>query len=604
MEDDDGGDERLFAAVRHFASSFRRIKSMTDDALQDFYDGSVLALSTSSSSDPHRLPVTLERDLRSLERHIHGLVDSNRLIWSDSAAASSFFLESVDDLLSLAADLGRQPGSAAANPLLDRADHLIRRCVLRLDEEFRSIVGPPQLIADRRDSAYFDGVGDDENIPVAIPVEAYDIVIDALPPGSVSDLKDIARRMVAAGFGRECVETYASFRRAFVEESIARLGLLPPPEGGYLTVPWEEMEDEIPRWAEAARMVFLILIPSEQRLCGRVFASVPPSYADLAFYVSCAPAAAEIVSFAAAVACGDHGPERLFGQLNLYETIRSLLPELDPLLSDGYSTELLGEVVAVHKALGASIRRIFLELENRIRRDPAKAAVPGGDVHPMTKYVMNYLAAACAKETLAEVMAEEAARSVVPLPVRVAWIADILLENLDVKSKLYRDPALCFVFLMNNVRYMIAKAEGSKEVASLLGEEWFRRMRTRVQQWAVEYQRAAWGNVLAALRVDRFVESPAATERAMRDKLGMFNSYLEEIWRTQGNWVAVNEELCGELRAAIAAVVLPAYGNLVERLRQAGDRRRMVAGRYLKYSVEEVEAKIYELFQGARPRPQ
>ncbi|XP_074564657.1 exocyst complex component EXO70B1-like [Curcuma longa] len=602
MEDDDGGgDERLFAAVRHFASSFRRIQSMTDNALQDFYDGSVLALST-SSSDPHRLPVTLERDLRSLERHIHGLVDSNRLIWSDSAAASSF-LDSVDDLLSLAADLGRQPGSAAAKPLLDRADHLIRRCVLRLDEEFRSIVGPPQLRANGRESTYFDGGDDDENIPVAIPVEAYDIVIDALPPGSVADLKDIARRMVAAGFGRECVETYASFRRGFVEESIARLGLLPPPEGGYLTVPWEVMEDEIPRWAEAARMVFLILIPSEQRLCGRVFASVPPSYADLAFYVSCAPSATEIVSFAAAVACGDHGPERLFGQLNLYETVRSLLPELDPLLSDGYSAELLGEVVAVHKALGASIRRIFMELENRIRRDPARAAVPGGDVHPMTRYVMNYLTAACAKETLAEVMAEEAAQSVVPLPVRVAWIADILLENLDAKSKIFRDPALCFVFLMNNVRYMIAKAEGSDEVASLLGEEWFRRMRTRVQQWAGEYQRAAWGKVLAALRVDRFVESPAATERAMRDKLGMFNSYLEEIWRTQGNWVAVDEELRGELRAAIAAVVLPAYGNLVERIRQAGDGGRMVAGRYLKYSVEEVKAKIYELFQEGRRRP-
>ncbi|KAG6497875.1 hypothetical protein ZIOFF_045781 [Zingiber officinale] len=98
-------------------------------------------------------------------------------------------------------------------------------------------------------------------------------------------------------------------------------------------------------------MVFLILIPSEQCLCGRVFTSVPPSYADLAFYVSCAPAAAEIVSFATDVACGDHSPERLFGQLNLYETVRSLLPELDPLLSDGYSAELLGEVVAVHKAL-------------------------------------------------------------------------------------------------------------------------------------------------------------------------------------------------------------------------------------------------------------
>lgn len=34
--------------------------------------------------------------------------------------------------------------------------------------------------------------------------------------------------------------------------------------------------------------------------------------------------------------------------------------------------------------LGEAIRGIFMELENLIRRDPAKAAVPGGGLHPIT----------------------------------------------------------------------------------------------------------------------------------------------------------------------------------------------------------------------------
>ncbi|WOL06348.1 exocyst complex component EXO70B1 [Canna indica] len=630
MDDDVDGEEKLIAAVRHIAKSLGRTQTMADDILQVFssFDSRFFALEKTASDGQQRCQLDapidghgsstsarppladFDRNLRALERQILRFVDFNRLIWSDSADAAAF-LEAVDGLLDTATDLNEH-ASPAAKPLLDRADLLLRRCVLRLDEEFRSIGGPtePAILQDYEHDGhpYHDsGELDEQIIPVANPVNGYDIIIDSLPPGAVADLNDIARRMAAAGFGRECCETYAGFRRSFFDESVARLGLLPPPSDGFLASPWEDMEQEIPRWIEAARLMFLILIPSERRLCDRVFASMP-AYADLAFSISCVPAAADLISFAAAVASGDQGPERLFGLLDLYEAVRDLLPELDSVLTDRYSAEVLAEVGAVHKALAASIRRIFVELENRIRRDPAKAAVPGGDVHPITRYVMNYLVAACSRPTLAEVMAEDASRAGagVPLPVRVAWIADILLDNLDAKSKIYRDTSLSYIFLMNNGRYVLLKATGN-EVGNLLGEDWNRRLSSKVKQWAGEYQRCAWNKVMAALRTEGFSgaasTSSVATEKAIRDKLGMFNNYLEDIWKTQGNWVAVDDQMRDELRAAVAEAVVPAYRNLVARLRQAGDARWLV-GRYLKYSVEDVEARINELFEGGRRRPQ
>jgi len=46
--------------------------------------------------------------------------------------------------------------------------------------------------------------GDEEQIPVALPVPDFDIFIDALPSGTINDLHEIVKRMVAGGFGKEC----------------------------------------------------------------------------------------------------------------------------------------------------------------------------------------------------------------------------------------------------------------------------------------------------------------------------------------------------------------------------------------------------------------
>ncbi|WOL17388.1 exocyst complex component EXO70B1 [Canna indica] len=126
----------------------------------------------------------------------------------------------------LNADLNKH-ASPAAKPLIDRVDLLRRLCILRLDEEFRSISGPtePTILQDYEydDHPYHDSGELDEQIPTGNPVNGYDIIIDSLPPGAIADLNDIARRMTTAGFGHECCETYAGFCRSFFDESVAIL---------------------------------------------------------------------------------------------------------------------------------------------------------------------------------------------------------------------------------------------------------------------------------------------------------------------------------------------------------------------------------------------
>lgn len=609
----ENGEDKLFAVARHIAKTLGRTNTMTDDILQIFsnFDGrfSRENLSdaplddTAGGGGEHLTFSSIDRTLRSLERQIARSLSSPSPIWSDSADATAF-LDSVDALLAVVREL--DPAEPADKPLFDRADDLIQQAMLRLEDEFRTLLenpdgssDPTQSFDSNTEQSDEDEDNEEEYIPVAQPVHDYDFVIDAIPAGAAGDLHDIARRMVSAGFGRECALAYSAARQGFVEESIARLGLRFRTSDEVQATPWVDLEEEIPRWVKSVNVAFRILYPSERGLADRIFLGMAP-IADFAFAELCRGSAIQLLGFADAVAAASRAPERLFRIVDMYEAIRELISEIDPLFADQYSSFLQSEVRAIWKGLAAAIRAIFMELENLIRRDPAKAAVPGGGLHPITRYVMNYLRAACAsRRTLEEVMEEDAAPAVELdrpsslLAVQIAWLMDVLQGNLEAKSKIYKDAALSCVFLMNNGRYIIQKVKDS-ELSLLLGEDWIRRMTVKVRRWSNDYCRSTWGKVVAVLRVD--AGAPPMGVKTMRERLRLFNGYLEEIWRVQSGWVVADEQLKTELRLAGSGAVVPAYRSFLGRLRAAAEGRN--SEKNVKYRVEEVESRFNELFEG------
>ncbi|KAM3333448.1 hypothetical protein ACQJBY_028501 [Aegilops geniculata] len=639
------GEEKLLATVQHIAKTLGRTGTMTEDILKVFsnYDGRLSldklyaaaaaaggggagehSMSMPASSPPPALPsaaaahsmpapvTSLERTVRTLDRQISQFVTMERLVWADSADADAF-LEAVDDLIGTVQELD---AAGTNRGLLDRADELLSRCMARLEDEFRALIERPDDAApeapggfdseqsDDEDYDADDGYGD-EPIPIAKPVTDFDVVIDALPPGSVSDVHQIARRMVDAGFGRECAEAYAAARRGFIDESVARLGIRSRTSDEVHSLPWEELEFDIARWIPAFKMVFRILIPSERRLSDRVFEGLAP-YGDLAFVAAVRTQALQLISFGDAVAAASRAPERLFRVIDMYEAVRDLLPDLDPVFADPYSAALRAEVSAVCNTLGSSIKGIFMELENLIRRDPVRVAVPGGGIHPITRYVMNYLRAACgSRQTLEEVMegdlgalgvtaiAVDPDRPTSSLAVHIAWIMDVLHKNLESKSKIYRDPPLASIFLMNNGKYVIHKVNDS-ELGVLLGDDWMKQMLSRVRRWSMEYQRGAWAKVMSVLQTGGSGFS-GLPPKAMLQKLQMFNGYLEEIRAAQSEWVITDDQLRADVKAAIADSVLPAYKGLIARLRSSPDAPQDL---FIKHTPEDVEACIQHLFEG------
>ncbi|GAB4824321.1 hypothetical protein Ancab_007209 [Ancistrocladus abbreviatus] len=634
----DNGEEKLIAVARHIAKTLGHTDTMTDDILQIFsnFDGrfSREKLSEKMSDDDRRSCYVLEDTLKSLHRQISQYVSADHSIWSDSADSSAF-LDAIDGLIAVVRDWSPMGGEKAVASCLDRADDLMQQAMFRLEDEFRSLMergsesfdltrghenggeSTRNYDYDSEEEEDDDESGDERRIPVAQPVTDYNIIIDPLPSGTISDLHEIAKRMVMAEYGKECSHVYSSCRREFLEESLSRLALQKLSIEEVQKMPWEDLMEEIERWMKAANVALRILFPSERRLCDRIFYGFS-SASDRSFMEVCRGSTIQLLNFADAIAISSRSPERLFKVLDVYETLRDLMPEFELLFSDQFCVSLRNEAITIWKRVGDCIRGIFMELENLIRRDPAKVAVPGGGVHPITRYVMNYLRAACqSHQTLEQVFEENlvspgdyrkpddrGASSTTSLSVQMDWIMELLERNLEAKSKVYRDAALTSVFMMNNGRYIVKKVKDS-ELGSLLGDDWIKKHNAKVRQLHASYQRSSWSKVLGVLKASDSggsasnAAAAAATPKSLKDRIKLFNAYLEEICKTQSTWVIFDDQLREELKISVTGNLLPAYRTFIGRF-ETTERN---AERYIKYSVEDVEARINnELFQGGGGR--
>ncbi|EEF37746.1 exocyst complex component EXO70B1 [Ricinus communis] len=619
---EENGEEKLIAVARHIAKTLGHNESMADDILQIFsnFDGrfSREKLSDKMTGDHDlRACASLDHTLESLERQISQYVAADHPIWSDSADSSAF-LDSVDELIATIrywAPMATSDKTVSA--CLARAEDFMQQAMFRLGEEFRLLIergcetfdlmpsyvnnGESTMFDSDEEEEMIDGGEDHNEIPVAQPLTDYDVVIDALPSGTINDLHEIAKRMVAGGFGKECSHVYSSCRREFLEESMSRLGVQKLSIEEVQKMVWQDLEDEINKWIKASNVALRILFPSERRLCDRVFFGFS-SAADLSFMEVCRVSTVQILNFADAVAIGSRSPERLFKILDLFETLRDLMPEFESNFSDQYSLVLRNDGVLVWKRLGETIRGIFMELENLIRRDPAKAPVPRGGLHPITRYVMNYVRAACrSRETLEQVF-EENVNVVVPskdsstsLSVQISWIMELLESNLEMKSKIYGDAALCSVFMMNNERYILQKVKDSDELGSLLGDDWIRKHTAKIKQFQMSYQRSSWNKILGLLKVD--VGNAAGRPLSMKDKIKLFKSQFEDTCKIQSQWIIFDDQLRKELKISLANLLLPAYQNFIKRFQNSPEVGKH-ADKYINYGVEDIEMHINELFQG------
>lgn len=445
--------------------------------------------------------------------------------------------------------------------------------------------------------------------------------IDLIPLEAAADLQSIAKRMISAGYFRECVQVYGSVRKSAVDASFRRLGIEKLSIGDIQRLEWETLETKIRRWIRAAKVCVRILFASEKQLCEEIFYGIGTAIDDACFMETVKGPAIQLFNFAEAISISRRSPEKMFKILDLHDALMGLSPDIDVVFESKSADSVRVQAAEILSRLAEAARGILSEFESAVLREPSTVAVPGGTIHPLTRYVMNYISLISDyKQTLIELIMSKPStgsrysgdpttpdmefaelEGKTPLALHLIWIIVILQFNLEGKSKHYKDASLAHLFMMNNVHYIVQKVKGSPELREMIGDDYLRKLTGKFRQAATSYQRATWVSVLYCLRDEGLHVSGSfssgVSKSALRERFKTFNAMFEEVHRTQATWLIPDSQLREELRISISEKLIPAYRSFLGRFRSHIESGKHPEN-YIKYSVEDLENAVLDFFEG------
>ncbi|XP_052183233.1 exocyst complex component EXO70B1 [Diospyros lotus] len=549
--------------------------------------------------------------------------------WEDSPDDAAEYLAAVDEILHLTEGLTIQNESE----VVDRAESALQLAMSRLEDEFRHILIRSTVPLDaerlygsiRRVSLSFPTndveIGDFESFAEDDQVSCYhergasladDVCVDMVHPHAVVELKEIADRMIRSGYEKECCQIYSCVRRDVLDECLSILGLEKLSIEEVQKIDWRLLDEKMKRWIQAVKIVVKVLLPGEKRLCEQIF-DASELIKEVCFIETAKGCVMQLLNFGEAVAIGKRSSEKLFRILDMYDVLVDVVPDLQTLFSDESGELVCTEAQGVLNGLGEAAIGTLVEFEYAVQGEASKKAIQGGEIHPLTRYVMNYVKLlvdySASLNSLLENCADESVHlqrdeydsvqfgDMSPIAGRLLLLMESLELNLEEKSRMYEDSAMQYVFLMNNTLYIVQKVKDS-DLGKLLGDNWVRKRRGQVRQHARSYLRASWSKSLSCLKDEGIGANLSnAAKVALKERFKNFNSCFEEIYRIQTAWKVPDAQLREELRISISENVIPAYRAFLGRFRNHLESGRN-AGKYIKYTAEDLESYLLDLFEG------
>lgn len=386
---------------------------------------------------------------------------------------------------------------------------------------------------------------------------------------AMADLKLIAETMISSGYSKECGKLYRITRKSITDEQLYRLGIRSYTQNQINKMDQQALEHEINKWIDRAKVAVRAIFRGEQILCDHVYA-VSETLKQTCLAHITMEAAINLFKFPEFVAKSKRSPDKIFLMMNLFEAITDLWPEIETIFSyESLSPGKLQALSAMDK-LSHSAQTILSDFVSSIQKNSSKTPIPGGGIHPLTCSVMNYVSLLAENSgVLSDILAAEEAdagrRSPLPesyfdgaaaadgVSSRLAWIILVLLCKLDSKAELYKDIALSYLFLANNLQFVVEKV-GATALKLVLGDEWLSKLQKKVKLYAAKYESVAWANVVSSLRAET-EELPEAIKEHFR----RFVSAFEAAYRKQRSWVVPDPKLRDEIKVSIARKVVPAY---------------------------------------------
>ncbi|XP_030503547.2 exocyst complex component EXO70H1 [Cannabis sativa] len=575
---------------------------------------------TTPTSSPHR---TFNDSLMDENIEIaQSLIDS----WESNETVSLFngdrqearqYLHAVKDLQSAMHHFISQ--SSASDKLI-KAQNLMETAMKRLQKEFYQILSSnrqyldPESVSSHSSrastiSSYSD-FEDELEDELRATTESISEV-ERVSMAAMTDLKSIADCMISAGYAKECVKVYITVRKSIVDEGLYHLGVERMTFSQIQKMDWDVMEIKIKSWLNAVKVAVKTLFYGERILSDHVF-SPSETIRESCFSEICGEGATMLFGFPEMVAKCKKSLEKMFRTLDMYQSISDLWPEIDSIFSYHSTSTVRSLAMNSLLRLGEAVRTMLTDFESAIQKDSSKTPVPSGGIHPLTRYVMNYISfLGDYSEILSDIVADWPLSVHTPLPesyfgsldtdpegtssisVRFAWLILVLLCKLDGKAELYKDVSLSYIFLANNLQYVVVKVRSSN-LKFLLGEDWVANHEAKVKQYVSNYERVGWSKVFTALPEDPTADLTPEQANVIFHKL-IFS--FEEAYRKQTSWVVPDPKLRDEIKVALAKKLVTPYRKYYEKHR-GGLMSLCGSDSLVRYAPENIDNFLSDLFFG------
>lgn len=503
---------------------------------------------------------------------------------------------------------------------LIRAQSLMQIAMKRLQKEFYQILSmnraqlDPESVSTRSSrtstgsSVSYNDDDDDDSIRAAN--EAISEVEDASMV-AMEDLRLIAECMISSGYAKECLKIYNIIRKSIVDEGIYKLGVLKLSSSQIHKMNWETLEMRIKDWLNGVRTAVETLFNGERILCDHVFLS-SDSIRESCFTEITKEGAMILFAFPENVAKhSKKSPEKVFRVLDMYTGISNHWPEIESIFGFDSTAAIRSQALTSLTKLGDFAHAALNDFESLIQKDSSKFAVAGAGIHPLTFDAMDYLSnLADYGNILSDILADSPppAKTLLPetyfgfsdseespapaISLKMAWLILVLLCKLDTKAKFYKDVSLAYLFLANNLQYVVVKVQTSN-LKYLLGDEWVTKHEAKVKQFASNYERLGWGHVIDSLPSDHTAE----TLEKLKETFKKFNSAFDQAYKKQALCVVPDRKLRDYIKVSIARKIYRLYREIYNQHAQKVERERYSAV-IVKYTPEDVGHHLSDLFFG------
>lgn len=649
-------EEDLIAAAQQIVRALESKMNLTDDARKILANlGSQLSnitrVSSSRDEEFEEREEEEEEGHNGIEQQLDKIQDKvmswennqSIMIWDCGPEEAYDYIKSVDEARRLIEVLENRSSSNSSEDdaaSLRRAHDILQTAMARLEEEFRHLLVQnrqpfePEHMSFRSteddiiEAGSVISSGDDSLEDVvqrdSMGRTSEDYIVELVNQDVVQDLKSIANLMFDSSYGRECSQVFINVQKDALDDCLFILEVEKLSIEDVLKMEWNALNSKIRRWIRVMKVFVRVYLASEKLLTDQIFGELG-SVSSVFFAESSKAAMLQLLNFSEAIAIGPHQPEKLIRILDMYEVLDDLMPDIMSSYCDEAGSCVRTECQDVLQRLGECAKATFLEFENAVASNVSNNAFPGGGVHPLTRYVMNYIKAlmdysktlntvfkdrdiedsglgsgsGSASPGMSPVREDEdsgrAASGTSAMAVRFQSLITILETNLDGKSKLYKEESLQHLFLMNNIHYMAEKVKGS-ELRTVLGDDWIRKHNWKFQQHAMNYERATWSSILALLRDEGFQNpgSNSSISRIFKERLQSFYLAFEEVYKNQTGWSIPDPQLRDDLRISTSLKVIQAYRTYV------GRHTNHISEKHIKYTADDLEDYLLDLFEGSQ----